>query len=315
MIKLFQQHEKNDDFFEMQKEHLRYSDLSTVLSKSPAHWAYPDPEKKVTEHQEVAIASHMAILDEASFNDKYVRMPAPEDYPNALMNDTQMKAFLKDRGVKGYSTKKTPQLIEMVKMTGEAVTIFPEVEAEFLKTVGKREPLKAKHFDKIVTMRRAIHADAEYSTMLTGGANRLTFIGNLDVDGEEFQVSVTIDSISANADLIDYVSTTNAKDDEFARNCLNYFRLMKAALEYDVVTQYYASIGQDVSFSSVLLCQEKTYPYVAQAYELTQEQLDFGRGQYVSALRYIADCKKQHAYPAYGGGIKTLEFPAWSGVE
>ena len=315
MIKLYTENQKDDAFFEMQKDHLRHGDLSTVLEKSPAHWAYPDPEKKVTEQQEIALASHIAVLDQATFDAKYARMPSPDDYPHALMNDTQMKSFLKERGVRGYSNKKTPELIELVRMTGEAVTIFAEVEQDFLAGVGDREPLKAKHFDRISTMRRSIHSDATYSEMLNGGASRLTFIGNLDVDGELFQVCVNIDCISSKAEIVDYVSTTSAKSEDFARNCVYYFRLMKAALDYDVVTQYYHSVGQDVQFSSVLLCQEKSYPYIAQAYELTEAQLEFGRAQYISALRYIKECNEQKQYPAYGGGIQTLEFPAWSGVE
>lgn len=315
MIKLYQQHQLDDEFFEMQKESLRHGDLSTVLSKSAAHWAFPDPEKKVTEHQEIALAAHMAVLDEKSFNDQYGRLPSPDDYPHALMNDTQMKAFLKSRGVAGYSTKKTPQLIEMVKMTGEAVTIFAEVEQEAMKEIGDKEPLKAKHFDRIQTMRRAIHSDPIYSEMLTNSANRLTFIGTIDVDGDEYNVCTTIDSISSKAEIIDYVSTTSVKDEDFAKNCLNFYRLMKAALDYDIVSQYYQSIGQEVDFSSVLLCQEKTYPYVTQAYKLTDAQLQYGREQYTEALKYLSECKKKKLYPAYGGGIKTLEFPVWSDVE
>ena len=61
----------------------------------------------------------------------------------------------------------------------------------------------------------------------------------------------------------------------------------------------------------ILLAQSKNSPYIAQAYRMTQEQIEKGREQYQSAIRVYNSCKTQ-GFWAYGGGVMDLTSPNWA---
>lgn len=318
-MKMYQESEKNDEFFEDIKDCLTHNDMNTVIEKSAAHWAFPDPDQSLTKAQEAGIACHEAILDADQFNAKYARMPSAEDYPGCITSLKGMKDFLVRVGRKGFSNKPYPVLLEAIKETGESVVVMQEIQDLFVERNKDKTSLTGKDFDRIVTMRNSIYADSEYSELLTGGVTGLVYVGEIDVDGEPCRIKATPDLVTNSGAIVNYITATIAKPEKVNRD-LNSdrisfqgntaFPLLKAALEIDAFYEYYGQYPSEY----ILLYQEKSYPHVAQAYRLTDWHIEVGRKQYQAAIAHLQQCMKQHSYPAYGSGIIDLEAPEWSGL-
>ncbi|CAM0046804.1 hypothetical protein VPHK394_0055 [Vibrio phage K394] len=318
-MKLYTETEKNEMFFEDIKDCLTHNDMNTVIEKSAAHWAFPDPDSSLTKFQEVGIACHEAILDENQFNAKYARMPSAEDFPGAITSLKGMRDYLVKVGRKGFSNKPYDVLLQAIKEIGDSVVVMQEVQDIFSKNNSEKQAIAGKDFDRIVTMRKSIYADQEYSKLLSGGVAGLVYVGEIDVDGELCKVKATPDLVTNSGAIINYITATIAKPEKVNRD-LNSdrisfqgntaFPLLKAALEIDAFYEYYGQYPSEY----ILLYQEKSYPHVAQAFRLTDWHVEVGRKQYQEAIKHLQHCMQQNSYPAYGSGIIDLEVPEWSGL-
>src|SRR5699024_5136269 len=133
----------NEDYHS-EAEHVSGSALCTIHEFSPAHWRFGD--KKETPALEFGIASHAALLEPDKFASEFVRGLDKDDYPNALTSDAAMKSWLKERGIKGYSTKTKQELVEMIRKTGEDVDIWAELQSEFNELHSDKIEVKPQWF-------------------------------------------------------------------------------------------------------------------------------------------------------------------------
>lgn len=298
-FKVYAPGELSNEDYHGDTEYVSGSALCKIYLDSPAAWRFGD--HKTTPALEFGIASHAALLEPEKFGAEFVRGLDKADHPDALTSESAIKSWLKDKGVKGYSNKSGAELLALVDMTGESVQIWAQmVEHYEIENAGK-VLVKPADYDKIMQMRAVVFADADYARRLSTGFAEYSILGELD----GVRVKIRPDIMTETGEIWDYKTTASAKPEKFGKHAYDYGYLLKMALQHDVFTAAYGRKPTGV----VLLAQEKTPPYIAQAYELTDEQIAIGRQQYHAALQLYRRCRETDTWPAYGGGIMSLQLP------
>lgn len=296
MFKVYTPDEMSNEQYHSDTEFVSGSALCVIYGKSPAAWRFG--ERETTPALEFGIASHAALLEPEKFNAEFVRNIDKEDYPDALTSDTAIKSWLKEKGVTGYSTKRGADLVEMAKRTEDQVQLWSEMQSDFIDAHDGRVIVKPADYDKIMQMRAVVFADVEYSEKLSTGFAEFSIFG--EIDG--VKVKVRPDIMTSVGGIWDYKSCADASPDKFGMACYDHGYLLKMALQHDMFEAAYGRKPLDV----VLLAQEKKPPFIAQAYELGEQELAIGRWQYKQALATYKRCKDTDTWPAYGGGVSPL---------
>lgn len=274
------------------------SALVQIHNDCPAAWRFGEPKDSPALAD--GIAAHACILEPELFEAEFVRDIDPADHPEALVTGKDIEAWLKARGIKGYSGKRKPDLIAMARDTGEAPQILDEIIAEHAVTNKGKTLVKASTFDMIQQMRRVVFADQDYKKAFLAGDFEVSLVD------PETQRKCRIDCITA-GEIWDYKTTTSAHPDAFAKQAHDAGYWLKMAYQHDIYQDAFGEPPRRV----VLLAQSKKPPYIPQAYQLTEEQLEVGREQYQAAFRLMRRCMEQDVWPAYGGGVQELPTPGW----
>lgn len=300
MFKAYLQNELPDEYISGDKG-IGWFDLHKIRSTCPAKWKFEEREfNNVT-----AIVEHAAILNPTEFENRFVREPVKEDYPHALTSDAAITAWLKERGVGGYSGKKYDALTELVKQTGDKPLIWKEFIEEFNQYIGKKAAVTASVFDKTLQMRAVIFGNEKFSKQLDGAFNDVTIIGELN----GVKIHVRYDSITPSGVIIDYVGCTSASPDEFGSQARRGGYYLKQALLYDIFTEAY---GQAPS-EQLILAQERGFPHIPEKFIITQDDLEIGRIQYRAALELYKQCSEKNVWPTYSlsDDAINLSTPEW----
>ncbi|MBA9078294.1 PD-(D/E)XK nuclease-like domain-containing protein [Rufibacter quisquiliarum] len=114
--------------------------------------------------------------------------------------------------------------------------------------------------------------------------------------------------------IVDLKTCEDASPEGFARQCHNFGYHIQAALYTDVLESIYG-----VSRKFVFICQEKTYPYAAQAYAASDSMIEQGRYEYSLALETYKKCLATGEWPGYEmyaqpemRGLIELDLPTWA---
>lgn len=70
---------------------------------------------------------HTAVIEPEEIHRRYCVSPNPDDYPDALRTASDLRGALKAGGVKGYSGKKTAELVDMVRESGMGALLWSDV--------------------------------------------------------------------------------------------------------------------------------------------------------------------------------------------
>lgn len=300
MFKVYLQNELPEEYLSGDKG-IGWFDLQNIYSTCPAKYRWEEREvNNVT-----AIAEHAAILNQVEFERRFIREPAQKDYPHALTSDTAITAWLKDKGVGGYSGKKHEALVELVKQTGEKPLIWKEFIEEFHKSIGNKNPIPAPIFDSVLQMRAVIFGNEKFANKLADSFNDVTIIG--EING--VKIHVRYDSITPDGVIIDYVGCTSANPDEFGSQARRGGYYLKQALLHDVFTEAY---GQPPS-QQLILAQERKFPHIPEKFIITPDDLEIGRIQYRAALELYKQCSEKDIWPTYSLSDDeiNLSTPEW----
>lgn len=123
--------------------------------------------------------------------------------------------------------------------------------------------------------------------------------------------------------LIDYKTTEDASDEEFARSCSNFGYHRQAAMALD---GFNAATRQrtkkqlgvdpgDVVDAFVLVAVESAEPHGLALYCLDPQDVELGRRQYLARVRRVAEVAQAQREASYPQDIQTLRLPGWAQYE
>jgi exodeoxyribonuclease VIII len=108
--------------------------------------------------------------------------------------------------------------------------------------------------------------------------------------------------------IIDIKTCSDASPIGFGKDAYNLHYLLQAAFYLD---GYYYATGIKLK-RFVFVAMEKSAPYITAVYELTPEQIELGRSQYLTALQTYKNCLASNDWHAYGDKIQPLQLPNWA---
>ena len=297
----------SNEEYHADKEYISGSSLVEIL-RNPAKWKNRDrTEDENKKHLNFGTVGHTMMLEPERFNDTYFRLPKPEDFAKegviVLPTQAAMKSWLKDRGVAGRSTFKDNQDLELLIVN--AVNSMPDEQMPVLFTLEERrvidlakekkgEIVKADDYDTVYRMRDVLLNNPQFSPILTSGLPEVSIFTTL----LGVKVKVRLDRLLNEMQIWDYKTTTDASPKWFSNHAGKLGYYMKMALQYEVFKKAYGVHPASIN----LLAQEKTSPFIAENFYLTDKSLAIGRIELKSALKSFQTCQKSGVWPSYGFG-------------
>lgn len=199
------------------------------------------------------------------------------------------------------------ELAELLRANGVPVTLWSDVQVEWLQNNGQRTVLSAEQWDQLHRMRDAVMAHPAACALLTKvpGKAELSVYWNDPATGVLCRCRP--DWWREDDVLVDLKTCEDASPEGFAKSMANW--------RYDVQAPFYldgvrlATGRKPRGF--VFVAVEKKPPFAVGVYVLDSESLELGRAQYVADLRAYAECLRTDTWPGYGDKIQTISMPAW----
>ena len=306
--KAFTSRQLSNEAYHEEQDHITGSSIWKILQNSPAGWRFSEQEereKAISARQErqkplaFGTTGHCVLLEPSRFSDEFYRMPVQDEFKDLLTSDQAMRSWLKARGIKGYSTLSTAQLIREIRNTGESVNIWAEIFENAQKAAGEREQVPGKEYDKVLRMREVIMSNGSYADIITNGEPEISIY--CVIDG--VPVKVRLDYVSPQGDIIDYKTTVSANPERFGRQAHDLGYWCKMALQHDCFKLAYGRAPNKTS----LLAQEKEPPFLVLRHNLTPGQLAVGRMQYRTGIQLFAACRAANVWPSYANGKSEID--------
>jgi len=282
--------------------------LNAIYQDCEAAWRFG--EEKESAAMSTGIAAHAAMLEPELFDATYCRGIDPDEYPDALKTNDHMKAWLKSKGIPGYSSKDKEGLLDMIDAAVSPEVPAPQIMVRMIEAEQELAILTGitvvppKAYDTVKRMREYLFNNG-YDRYINGGQSEVSLV---DVDGN---MKVRIDKIIFHDDgtyeIWDYKTTTSAHPEKFGAQAARMGYYLKMAMQADAYEKAYGAPPARV----VLLAQSTKPPYIAQAYEMSHEQLQAGRDMYQGALKQYELSMRTNSWPAYGGGVLPLWTPPY----
>lgn len=199
------------------------------------------------------------------------------------------------------------ELADLLRANGVDVTLWSDVQAEWLANNGQRTVLSAEQWDQLHRMRDAVMAHPAASALLTKvpGKAELSVYWNDPATGVLCRCRP--DWWREDDVLVDLKTCEDASPEGFAKSMANWRYDVQAPFYLDGVRQATGRKPRGFVFVAV----EKKAPFAVGVYVLDSESLELGRAQYVADLRTYAECVRTGSWPGYGDKIQTISMPAW----
>lgn len=300
--------------------------LSAVYSKSVKHAM--DTVRKPSDALGFGIATHAAILEPELFNQEFAAELNKDDYPFALQSTADMQAWLIARGRPKSGTK--AKLVERIKETCEATgdeipELFEDILAEHAMANEGKVMVKAKDFAQLMNMRDALYSDSVTSSLLTGAYVESSILALIDFydefnEGEANEgqwvawVQIRPDIITRAPSIWDYKTTLDASEEKFGIDAfkLNYW--LKMALQKDIFELVTGVEIHELGFiaQEKLAPSQETNPHEHMRYQMTPEQIEEGRKQYLHAMRLVFEYRQTGNKIGYRNRDAMLFTPKWA---
>lgn len=199
------------------------------------------------------------------------------------------------------------ELAELLRASGVEVTLWSDVQAEWLQNNSERTVLSQEQWDQLHAMRDAVMAHPAANALLTGcpGKAELSVYWVDPVTGVLCRCRP--DWWRDDDLLVDLKTTDDASPEGFAKSIANW--------RYDVQDPMYQDGVQLATGRKprgfVFIAVEKKYPHAVGVYVLDDESRELGRAQYRADLARYAECQANDTWPGYGDKIQSISVPAW----
>jgi len=204
------------------------------------------------------------------------------------------------------------ELAAILRANGHPVTLWSDVQAEWLANNGHRQVLDEEQWKHLHGMRDAVMAHP-YAAKLLGmpGTTETSFYWIDERTG--LLMRCRPDRRTDSGIIIDLKSTEDASPEEFARSIANYRYHVQEPLYVDGTNEAIRQAKLDMALSRfmVFIAVEKKPPYAVGVYKLDIESVDIGRMEYREDMTKLAKAFATDEWPAYGDTVQSISLPAW----
>lgn len=225
------------------------------------------------------------------------------------------------------TTGTIPQLAQLLRDNGRAVTLWSEVKEEWARNNAGRQVLTQDQWDQLHRMRDAVMAHPAARSLMTGCpgvAERSVYW----VDDETgLLCRCRPDFWRNDGVVVDLKTTEDASPEAFARSIAGWRYHVQHPFYLDGITSMQRQAEESMQAAHpeafvpvrafVFLAVEKDACVVdgvakgVAVYVLDAESVELGRAEYRHDLGQIAACRNLGAWPGYGDRIMPLSLPRW----
>lgn len=223
---------------------LSASGIKEILTSLPTYWARSsmNPDREQADNDSLARqlgrAYHTAIFEPEQLDARFVCEPDPEDFPDALMTDTAVKAMLKEMG---QTQTKTGELAadraERLRASGYDGEIWSVIKSRWEEKRGDRLPIAAKYWRQIERDVQRIADNPEVAELVLGGFAEVSVLWTCPETG--IQMKARIDQLKAEyfLDLKSFANTSGKPVNQFIADAVRYNRYyIQARLYQQAIT-------------------------------------------------------------------------------
>lgn len=204
------------------------------------------------------------------------------------------------------------ELAALLRANGHPVTLWSDVQAEWLANNSARQVLSEEDWTHLHGMRDAVMAHPAASKLLRmpGEAERSYYA----IDPKTGMLLRCRPDYDTDAGiLVDLKSTDDASPEGFARSIAKWRYHVQDPFYVDTCNLAIDQAGLDMRKKRmmVFIAVEKKPPYAVGVYKLDAESVEIGRLEYRSDVDKLAHAIETNEWPAYGDDVQPITLPAW----
>ncbi len=181
----------------------------------------------------------------------------------------------------------------------KGTNVWKAQEAKF----GRGKVLKKQEIDEIKYMMEEWRKNEQLQFVYSKGTPQL----RLDWHYQNVRCKGFADWYSKSFPAINDIKVVTDASDEAIANIIarNYYDIQAAMYRAGAAAQ-----GLHVEHSLITFVESK-YPYMINAIEFTDEQLDFGHDMYMKYVGKWKECLAKNEFAGYGEGFHSINLPGW----
>lgn len=208
-------------------------------------------------------------------------------------------------------------LADLLRANGVEVTLWSDVQAEWLQNNQGRTVLSQAQWDQLHAMRDAVWNHPAASGVLHRGNNMVVDLKTTDdASLEGFSKSIAnwrydVQHPYYLDGLREAIAQSGGQIPEAAVIGAAELSAYWVDKETGVLCRCRPDFWRGEPKHFIFIAVEKKPPYAVGVYKLDEESVDLGRAQYRTDLRVYAECKANDNWPGYGDKIQTISVPGW----
>jgi exodeoxyribonuclease VIII len=198
------------------------------------------------------------------------------------------------------------ELANLLRQNGQKITLWSDLQTEWLANNGERTVLDAATWDQLHAMRDSVMSHPAARALLNRPGHAEQSIYWTDPETGTL-CRCRPDYLTDDDFCVDLKSTEDASIEGFSKSIANY--------RYHVQDPFYTdgilhATGRRVR-GFFFIAVEKTAPYAVQVFKVDDESRELGRAEYMRDLQLYAECERTGNWPAYSERIEPIAVPAY----
>jgi exodeoxyribonuclease VIII len=207
-------------------------------------------------------------------------------------------------------------LADLLRANGHPVTLWSDVQAEWMTNNGHRQVVNEEDWTKLHGMRDAVMAHPAASKLLRmpGKAEMSFYWHDASTD---MLLRCRPDYLTDSGIVVDLKSTEDASPEGFAKSIANWRYYVQHPFYVDGINEAIrqADLDRAKARTMVFIAVEKKPPYAVGVYVLDAESIELGRLDYIRDVNRLAEAMATDIWPGFGDDIQPIALPTWKKVQ